>query len=93
MSYSLTQEEIHQLNQEPGDIIDILQEIPDGETLDNLKKLIDTHSAETISTLLKNITTHHEVNTINPHNNKFSTVSKNELYRRRYKQLLLQKRK
>lgn len=87
MTSSLSSDELKQLNQEPGDVTDILQEIPDKETLDNLKNFIETQSPETITLLLKNISTSHNVNTINPLNNKFSTISAKELQRRRQRDL------
>ena len=78
-------------NYEPGDINDIAQEIPNKEKLDKLKTVVDSLSGEDTIRLLENFVTTNDGKNINPNNNKFSSASKKEMQRRKYKQILEQK--
>ena len=90
--HDITAEDISEIEKEPGDVSDIIQDIPEKEKLDQLKKLIDSLPQEDIIKLLSQLGEVDTVNPINPNENKFSTTTQKEMRRRKYKIMLERKR-
>lgn len=87
----LTPDDIKEIEQEPGGINDIAQQIPDKEKLDQLRKMIDGMPREQMTQLLANLMQKDGVNAVNPNNNVYSSTSKNDMLKNRLKQKIKEK--
>lgn len=88
----LTCEEMKYVTDEPGDVNDVIF-IPETIDLTHFKNIIDSSSGDNIQNLLEPILSPY-INSINPRRNKFSTCSKNEMYRHKiYKVKMNRKQK
>ena len=88
----ITADDITEIEKEPGDISDIIQDIPDKEKLDKLKSMIDSMPRNDIIQLLSQLGDVNDMNTINPNENKFSTITQKEMRRRKYKMMIDRKK-
>jgi hypothetical protein len=88
---NLTQEEIKEIEKEPGEIESIEYQIPNMETLTKLKGIIDTEQREKLIELLCDLSNYKEQSIINPRCMQYSTVTKHEMFQRRYHEIIKRK--
>lgn len=88
----LSPEDLKEVAEEPGDINDIIQEIPNKEKLDQLKALLDGMPREKVTELLANLMQNNGVNPINPNDNTYTSSSKNDMLKYKLRQKINQQK-
>ncbi|QKF93735.1 putative V-type ATP synthase subunit A [Fadolivirus algeromassiliense] len=88
---NLTPDDIKDIEQEPGDVNDIVQEVPNKQQLDQLKQMIDSMPREKVMELLANLQQSNGFNPVNPNGNTYSSTNKQSMLKNRLKQKIRQK--
>jgi hypothetical protein len=92
MQNELTEDEMKELSQEPGEVTDIGMNIPPMNKLHELKQIIDKTPRDQVMEFFETLLHGANWNIINPNDNNFSSISEKEIIKYKVREKIKKKR-